>query len=156
MALNMSRPPAMNPADRRDPCLSFCFKVEENGVIVGSFSEVNGLQAEVEVKDLREGGVNDYLHRLAGPVRYPANLTLKHGLTHDDTLWQWFKEVMQGTISRRDVAILLMDSAGCEQRRWNFRGVYPVKWVGPDLRAGTAEIAVESIEFVHRGLFESK
>ena len=29
---------------------------------------------------------------------------------------------------------------------------YPVKWVGPNLRATTAEVAVETLELAHDGL----
>jgi hypothetical protein len=31
------------------------------------------LQAEVQTEDYREGGVNEYAHKLAGPTNYPAN-----------------------------------------------------------------------------------
>ena len=45
-----------------------------------------------------------------------------------------------------------LDSAGEEKQRWNFVKACPVRWVGPDLRASTAEVAVETLELVHRGL----
>jgi phage tail-like protein len=47
------------------------------------------------------------------------------------------------------VDILLLDGAGEETWRWEFEGAYPVRWVGPELRAGTAEVAVETLELVH-------
>lgn len=137
---------------RNDPYFTFNFLVEIEGLVVGGFSEVRGLQVEVEIKDYREGGMNDYVHKLAGPVRYPSNLILKHGLVDSETLWYWVEDVTWGIIERKNLSIILLDSAGTEVRRWEFDGAYPVKWVGPDLRAGTAEVAVETVEFVHRGL----
>ena len=73
-----------SPNDRKDPYLAFAFRVEMNSIWTGAFSEVSGLQVEIETEDYREGGVNDYMHKLAGPARYPANITLKHGLLDAD------------------------------------------------------------------------
>lgn len=143
-------------ATRKDPYLAFNFLVEIEGLIVGGFSEVSGLQVETEVEDYREGGMNEYVHRLAGPIRYPANLVLKHGLTDADVLWRWHQEVVRGNIVRKNGSILLRDSSGEGRWRWNFVGAYPVKWSGPDLRAATAELAVETLELVHRGLSTAK
>lgn len=137
---------------RQDPYLTFNFLVEIQGLVVGGFSEVSGLQVEIEVEDYREGGLNDYIHKLAGPTRYPSNLVLKHGLTDVDGLWKWQREVTQGVIKRKNGSIVLLDSDREERWRWNFSGAYPVRWVGPELRAGTADVAVETIELVHRGL----
>ncbi len=133
-----------------DPFLSFNFKVEIKEV-VGGFTEVSGLKIETEIKEYKEGGCNGYIHKLAGPTRYPSNLILKHGLTSVD-LWEWYLEVMRGNIKRKEISIVVLDSAYEEKRRWSFSNAYPVRWSGPDLRAGTAEVAVETIELVHNGL----
>jgi len=137
---------------RTDPFLGFNFAVEIRSLVVGGFSDVSGLQAELEVQEYREGGLNEYIHKRAGPTRYPSNLTLKKGVTDATALWSWYCNVMQGTIERKNLSIVLMDSAGNEQRRWNFLRAYPVKWTGPDLRAATAEVAAETVELAHDGL----
>ena len=142
----------MAVGDRVDPYLSFHFLVEIEGLVIGGFNEVTGLTVEVEIEEYREGGLNAYIHKLAGPVRYPNNLVLKHGLTDSDTLWNWHQDVASGNIQRKNGSIILLDSAGEEQWRWNFVDAYPVRWVGPDLRAGSAEVAIETLELVHRGL----
>ena len=142
----------MAVGDRADPYLSLNFLVEIEGLVVGGFNEVTGLTIEVEIEEYREGGVNTYVHKLAGPARYPNNLVLKHGLTDSDTLWSWHQDVARGNILRKNGSIMLLDSAGEEQWRWNFVDAYPVRWVGPDLRAGSAEVAIETLELVHRGL----
>jgi phage tail-like protein len=137
---------------RRDPYLAFNFLVEIGGLVVGGFTEVSGLQLEVNVQEYQEGGVNEYTHQLAGPVRYPSRLILRRGLTDADALWGWFRQVVRGEIERQNLSIVLLDSTGAEKRRWLFTGAYPVRWVGPELRAGTAEVAVETLEFAHHGL----
>jgi len=53
---------------------------------------------------------------------------------------------------RKEISIVVLDSAYEEKRRWSFSNAYPVRWSGPDLHAGTSEVAVETIELVHAGL----
>lgn len=135
-----------------DPYLNFKFRVEIKGVEVGGFSEVSGLQVEIEVEEYREGGMNEAIHKLAGPARYPVNLTLKRGLIDSAVLWQWQQEIVAGKITRRNGSIVLLNSAGQEKWRWNFKDAYPVKWSGPDLRGASPEVALETLELAHRGL----
>ncbi len=144
----------MAAGDRKDPYGAFNFVVKIKGKKVGGFSEVNGLQAEVEVHEYREGGQNNYIHRLPGPVRYPNNLVLKHGITDADVLWKWYQDVAKGPVAkqRKNVTIELQDSAGTTKWTWNLKEAYPVKWVGPDLRGTASEVAVETLELVHRGI----
>ncbi len=136
---------------RGDPYLSFNFLVEVEGLVVGGFNDVSGLQSEIEVNDYREGGVNDYIHRLAGPARYPSNLVLKHGLTDDTTLWLWHRDVRRGIIIRRKVTILLQDASGSTVNSWILEKAYPVRWVGPELKADSSTVAIETLELVHCG-----
>jgi phage tail-like protein len=72
-----------------------------------------------------------------------------------DRLWQWEQEMLQGSIRRTNVSIILLDSAGKDKWRWDFKEACPVKWSGPDLKAGTAEVAVETLELTHRGFMSS-
>jgi phage tail-like protein len=137
---------------RIDPYLGFNFLVEIESLVVGGFSEVTGLQAQVQTQDYQEGGVNEYGHKLAGPTGYPANLTLKHGISNTETLWNWHREITQGIINRRNVSIILLDNTGREVRRWNFAQAYPVGWTGPELTADNAQVAMETLELAHRGI----
>jgi phage tail-like protein len=142
----------MATGDRKDPYLGFNFAVEVDSIVVAGFSEVSGLQSEAEVQEYREGGVNEYIHKRAGPIKYSSNLVLKRGISDAAGLWSWFSDVMQGKVQRKTVSIVLMDSACAEKFRWDFQHAYPVKWSGPDLRATAAEVAVESVELAHEGL----
>jgi phage tail-like protein len=137
---------------RNDPYLSFNFLVEIEGLVVGGFSEVTGLQVETVLETYREGGVNEFEHKLAGPTRYPSNLILKHGLTDIETLWSWHQDVTQGTIARKNGTIYLLDRQRLPAMWWDFLEAYPVKWTGPELRADSNTVALETLELVHRGL----
>jgi phage tail-like protein len=135
----------------KDPVLSFNFRIEINGVFEAGFSEVSGLQAEIEVQDYREGGVNDFTHKFAGPVKFPSNLVLKNGTTDSVKLWSWYQDVMRGQVTRKSLDVVLLDAAGDEKRRWKFKNAYPVKWNGPGLKATSSEVALESLELAHEG-----
>ena len=138
--------------ERRDPYLAFQFSVELNQHVVAGFSEVSGIALEIQVESFREGGLNRYERQLAGPNKYPSKLVLKHGLTDQDSLWSWYQDVLDGKIHRKALSILLLDSAGEEKKRWNFQDACPVKFTGPEFRAGTAAVAFETVELVHNGL----
>ena len=140
----------------QDPFASFRFKVIISGSKSGSdgvgCNEVTGLEFETETQNFREGGVNTAERQLVGPAKSPAKLILKRGLTNSDELWSWYLRVMEGRIERKQVTIELQDYAGAKGWRWVFRQACPVKWSGPQFRAGTAEVAFESIELIHNGL----
>jgi phage tail-like protein len=136
----------------KDPYVAFRFRAEIDSLVVSGFNEVTGLTFETEVATFREGGVNSHEWQLAGPTKFPSKLVLKRGLADADALWSWYRDVMDGAIARKRVTILLLNHAGEERWRWVFREACPVKWSGPEFRAGTAAIAFESIELVHNGL----
>jgi phage tail-like protein len=125
--------------------------VEILGVQVGGFSEVSGIERETTLEDFREGGLNDYTHKLVTVTKY-QNLTLRRGLADANELWQWHQDVVNGKIERRQVNVVLVDTAGNDTWRWVFDKAYPVKWTGTALNATTAAVFVESIELAHNGI----
>ena len=146
-----SKPPGI----RNDPYRAFNFLIEIEGLVVGGFSEVSGLQVETEVKAYREGGRNEYLHKFAGPTRYPSNLVLKRGLVDIETLWSWHQDVTQGDIKRRNGSIYLLDQQSLPVIWWDFVEAYPIKWTGPQLQAASNTVALETVELVHRGIIKA-
>ena len=141
------------PGQRSDPFLSFRFVVEFEGITAAGFTEVSGLHAESETHDYREGGENGFVHRLAGPARYPNNLVLKRGLADQSALWDWFQAVLSGLIVRKNGTVHLLNDQREPVVSWNFRAAYPVKWTGPELRSDGNSVAAETMEFAHRGIF---
>ncbi len=136
---------------RVDPYQAFNFLVEIEGILAGGFSECSGLQVESETFEYREGGVNEYMHRFAGPTKY-APLLLKHGLTQIDGLWGWHQDVVQGRIRRRNGTIYLLNKQRIPVIWWDFKEAFPFRWSGPSLVASSGGVAIESVELAHRGL----
>src|SRR3954468_17189904 len=109
----------MGTGERKDPFKTFNFLVAMDGLVVGGFSEISGLQIETEIEEYKEGGVNDYLHKLPKNSKY-LNLTFKRGLTDSDVLWNWYRNVVTGKVERKNGSIILLNHAGDEKWRWNF------------------------------------
>ena len=137
---------------RLDPYLGCNFLVEIEGLLAGGFSEVSGLDSQVEFEEVEEGGRNDYTHKLPTRTKYPQNLVLTHGLTDLDWLWAWYDDVAHGIITRKNGTIFLLDRQRIPAMWWNFKDAYPVSWSGPQLQAGSGTVAVETVELVHRGI----
>src|SRR5689334_12334542 len=111
----------MAEGNRRDPFLSFNFKVEADNEVLGGFNEVTGLDIETETENVVEGGVNTHERQLPGPAKFPSRLVLKGGITDASKLWPWYAEVMQGRIIRKTITVSLLDSTGrTPKRRWVF------------------------------------
>jgi phage tail-like protein len=136
---------------RDDPYLSYKFQLEIDDLIVAGFSEVSGLQVEIETEDYKEGGINHFVRKMPKVAKYP-NLILKRGVTDSDVLWKWHKNAVEGKIERRGGRIMLYDSQGDEKWRWTFEDAFPVKWTGPEFKADGSTVVLESLELVHHGI----
>jgi phage tail-like protein len=141
----------MSPTARTDPFQAGNFLVNIEGIPATSFSEVSGLEADIEVVDYRAGNLGgNTVQKLPGLSRY-ANLTLKRGLTADLSLWNWINSALQGTLVRASVAIILLDQSDKPVLTWRLKNAWPCRWSGPSLVANTSEVAIETLEICHEG-----
>lgn len=138
-------------AARNDPYAACNFIVEIDGVTKAGFSEVYGLGVEIEVLDYREGGDPSVVHKAPGLRKY-SNITLKRAYTHDLTLWNWMKSVIDDQLVRANVSITLLNNQRQPVARWSVSRAWPCKYDGPTLNAKDNEIAIESLELCHEGL----
>jgi phage tail-like protein len=151
--------PDDNFVNERATTGTFVFEVD--GVEIGHFQEVSGLQVSIAVESVEEGGENGFVHQLPGRMTWP-NITLKRGITQTDNLFTWFNKssgeqfgAAGNTLTRSTAAITLTGPAGKRLRAWEFVGAFPVKWTGPDFTSDTSTAASESLEIAHHG-FKAK
>ena len=78
--------------------MGYRFRVEIEGLQAAGFTEVTGLETQVEVLSYREGGENQFEYKLPGPASYPSNLQLRHGLADPDLFWDWLVDVSLGVV----------------------------------------------------------
>lgn len=142
----------MATGKRTDPYRTFNFRVEIDGLTVGSFSECSGLSTEGDAVEYREGtDVPLTVRKLMGLHKY-SNITLKRGYTKNAELWNWYRNIVNGVPDRRNGSIILVDEERKDVLRWSIENAWIRKIEAPSFKASGNEVAIESIELVHEGL----
>ena len=132
-----------------EPALSLTYKCTIDGIIsLGTWTKIEGLGFSYQVTEYREGGVNAYIHKIIGPVRY-ENVRLSRPVDSDSELIYIWLTANLVKIVPQTMAITAMDSAGNEITTWNLAGVVPVKWSGPSLDINGNQIAMETLELAY-------
>ncbi len=133
------------------------FLFEVDGIEIGNFMEVSGLEVSIETEDITEGGQNSFVHKLPGRMTWP-NITLKRGATKASNLLQWLNEssgeqfaANGNKMTRKSAAITLVDRTGVRLTSWDFVDAFPVKWSGPTFAAENGEAPTEQLEIAHHG-----
>lgn len=140
-----------------DPEGNYVFALEIDGIEVAQFLECSGLKTSTTIFELEEGGMNHRVHKLPGQSRW-ENIVLRYGVTNDVSLMAWRGEVLSddfGQGNRRNGSIVVKNNQMEVVRRYNFIDGWPVSWEGPSFSAQGAELAIESVELAHHGVFVS-
>jgi phage tail-like protein len=124
---------------------TFRFVVEIDGVRHGAFTECSLPTVEWEVEEIKEGGLNSFVHQLPGR-RKGARLTLKNGVGTSELL-QWYLDTMDESFDRRAVTVTLLDVRRETVMTWSMLDAFPVKWAGPQLKADENGVAIQTLEF---------
>lgn len=134
------------------PVSAFHYQIESGMTRIG-FTEVTGLNIELQTIDYREGSSLDYqVSKMPGIPQY-SNITLKRGVFRSDNeFFQWLNTVKMNNIERRDITISLLNEEHEPVMVWKVREAWPCKVEGPSLNSTGNEVAVESIELCHEGL----
>jgi len=144
---------------RVDPLVSVSFFVEVQGVFTGTFRGCTGLGSQSEVIENLAAGAGGVtrIYKIPGVTRW-TNIVLKRGVTDSMDVWDWRKQVEEGKVeeARSNGSIIMYDQTNKEVGRWNFENGWPVKISGPNLDAGTNEIAIEELEIAHEKLVREK
>jgi phage tail-like protein len=121
-------------------------------VAAGGFSECGGLEMSLKVEDYREGGANGAVLHFPSRVEW-SPITLKKGLA-GTTLWDWHYGFATGAGKRRDGVIVLLTDEHLPNSIWYFTRGLPTKYSGPALNAMQNNVAIESIEITHEGIYQ--
>lgn len=134
------------------PIPKFHFLVQWGGSRLG-FSEVTGMDMQVEAIEYREGSSPDYAKIKMPGLHKFSNITLKRGTFEGDTeFYTWIRTVNLNKVERRDVTISLLNENHEPVITWKVRNAFPVKLQASDLKADGNEVAIETLELAHEGL----
>jgi phage tail-like protein len=122
-------------------------------VALGGFSECSGLELALQVEEYKEGGNNGQLLKFPTRVTW-TNINLKKGVGAGQSLWDWHYGFAEGKGKRRDGVIVLLNDLHIPNNIWYFRRGLPVKYTGPAMNATQNNVAIESIEIAHEGIYQ--
>ena len=132
--------------------LSCFYKVTIDSLEVAHFRSASGLDVSIDMVDYQEGGLNTYTHKLRGPTRW-SNIVLSQGSCADNAFYEWIKECIDGTISRKSGSIIaLAHNLTDIIAEWKFIDAFPVRYRGPTFNSALqSEVAIEELELAHHG-----
>jgi phage tail-like protein len=140
---------------RPNPYSNFNFIVEADGIgPLGAFSEVTGLDSENTPIEYREGADPTNGPRKQPGVEKYSNVQLKRGVTGTLALWNWRKQVRDGSSTAppsATVRVKLLNEnheEGSPAMTWVLYGAWPMKITGPTLNAKGNDIAIEQVDLV--------
>jgi phage tail-like protein len=139
--------------------VAFYFSVFIDGIEL-PFKEVSGLSVEMETENIREGGVNDFEHKLPKQIKQ-RNLVLKRALaplSSNDVKWirQWLECDFSIFPATKNIVVSLLDADGNPKSSWTCTCAYPVKWEAESFDSEKNSLAIESLEFVYQKLIREK
>ncbi len=134
---------------------------DQQGVISASFSEITGLEIDLESITIREGGYNDGERRLVGKASNPL-LILKRGVTKNTAFWKWMHDCTCGVYPLPyvdgEIEVFVPDESRPESgdtpsAKWKFRNGVVAKVRSADLNAvAGGAIPIEELHIAHEGL----
>ncbi len=129
------------------PVGAFRFIVEVGSKPLGAFTECTLPSIELDVEEVKEGGLNTSVHLIPGP-RKAARITLKNGVAKSP-LMDWYLAILgrrSGKLERKTLTIRLMNNQKQTVMSWDIQDAYPLKWSGPELKSDSTAVAVQSLE----------
>lgn len=141
---------------RNLPVRNFRFKIEIDGLSGDlSCTEISGSDATFDVIEYREGDWQGITPRkLSGLIKY-GNITIKHGVTSDMTIYNWLSAFIDGSTTPdvHKITITALDyDMTTAVASWTLENAWPCKYTAPDFNATGSEVAIEQIEFAHEGV----
>lgn len=136
---------------RNDPYRNFRFRLEIDGIDQAGFSEASGFDITVDPIDYREGADPTHVRKLPGLTKF-GNVTLKWGVTDSMDLHDWHRQIVNGDIQRKNLAIVVQGEDGSDKARWNIVEGWPTKYTPTTLNAKGNEVAIETLEICNEGV----
>jgi phage tail-like protein len=124
---------------------AYRFVVAIDGEPLGAFTECTLPSIEWEPEEVKEGGVNTYIHLLPGQRRR-TTITLKNGVGIASNLLAWYVAAINEKFWRRRVTITLLNSLFEAVLVMHIEDAFPIKWAGPQLRTDDNTVAIQTLE----------
>jgi phage tail-like protein len=128
------------------PYRNFNFLVRVDGLPETGFTQVVIPGSRIEIVEYRTGADGRSASRKLPGRASTGNVVLRRGMDQDLAFWTWFAEVRDGSFTRRDVVIALLDDEGNVVLRWRVGRAWPAAYESSLLDAQGNEVLIETME----------
>jgi phage tail-like protein len=139
--------PAGTATGPNDALTAARFSLTIDGVEIGQFSELAGINSEVEAVELMEtNGDQLFLKKLPGK-RKPPTVTLKRGKNKDMGVFAWHQSVVEGQLAaaRKSCTLTMYATDGTATAKYYLESAWPSKVEISGLKAGASEVLYETV-----------
>jgi len=149
-------PPKANPKASSqgllNPYRNYSYQIVADSII-GHFTRLEGLGMRIHPIRYREGGRNEEVIQLMGPVEYPE-AKLSYGILASDqaTVWSWLNNIQREGRDRRQVLIQHKGADDNDTITYVLNEAWICEWHGAALDSLGREFAVESISLVYQSI----
>jgi len=113
------------------------------------FQKVRGINAEVQLHTVNEGGQNLHAHRMPNKVNY-GNLVLERGYAIGSPLnFEFNMAFSMFRFEPSNVLVTAFSEIGIPVGAWLYMKAYPVKWSVSDLDAQSNSVAIDTMELAY-------
>lgn len=133
------------------PLPKFYFSVQWGGTNI-SFTEVSGLNQEMDVIEYRDSASPEFFKRKMPGLQKLGNVTLKRGVFKgDNEFYDWYNTVALNQVQRRDMVISLLDETHSPVVVWKLKECFIVSVKYSDLKSDENAAAIDTIEVANHG-----
>jgi phage tail-like protein len=133
------------------PLPKFHFSVTWGGSKI-AFTEVSGLNKEMDVLEHRVGSSPEFFKKKMPGMQKVSNITLKRGVfINDNEFFEWYNTVAQTTVEKRTITISLLDENQAPKVVWTVKDCFIVSLKCTDLKSDGNEVAIDTVEIANHG-----
>jgi phage tail-like protein len=127
------------------------FVIQVDGIQVATFSELSGINTEVEPVEYISTGPGGILHTKQFGKTKPPSVTLKRGLDTQTYMWAWHQAVLQGDPAARKTCSLQLFTASQAPQSGNpiitylLENAWPSRLDIGGMKAGASEVVTETV-----------
>ena len=127
------------------------FVIQVDGIQVASFSELSGINTEVEPVEYISTGPDGILHTKQYGKTKPPTVTLKRGMDAETYMWAWHQAVLQGEPTARKTCSLQLFAAAQSPKSgqpimtYILENAWPSKLEISGMKAGSSELDTETV-----------
>jgi phage tail-like protein len=133
------------------PLPKFHFSVEWGGTKI-AFTEVSGLNKEMDIIEHRVGSSPEFFKKKMPGLQKLSNISLKRGVfAGDNEFYQWYNTVAMNTVEKRNITISLLNENHAPVVVWKVKDCFIVSLKCSDMKADANEAAIDTVEIANHG-----